>query len=89
MQTATNYIVQNLNITYSQLIDVLKKMPLEMKIDIGNVLEKEIDKKRKLPKGIRQATKKGSYTALFGLWSDMNMSVDEYRQSIWKRDNTL
>jgi len=38
-------------------------------------------------KGISKATSTDSYTSLFGLWSDMTETTEEYRQKLWQRTN--
>jgi len=82
MPLTSNYINETLNISYNQFIEIIKKMSFQMKLEVESVLEKEIEKKRKLPKGVEPAKRNGSYTAMFGLWSDMNLSADQYRESM-------
>ncbi|HAN78050.1 MAG TPA: hypothetical protein DCQ31_09900 [Bacteroidales bacterium] len=67
------------NPTYRQLASILKKIPLSEKIKLKALLEKEIEKENNFPKGFIPAEKEGNYTAICGLWNDVNFDIENFK----------
>lgn len=81
------YKVQDIYLTYLEIAALLKKMPYEDKLKLESLLEKEIIKQSKFPKGFIPAEKNGNYTAICGLWHDMAIDKDNFRVTIWQQKN--